>query len=281
MIILLAYLFYFVAASASPLQRRWLATKHDGGGQVAFASRVMLIVASLGLLLPLFFDVELRGNSFEIIALCLSCGVFGAGYFISSYTAQRHVDAGVTTLVSNIYTPVTILIATLFLGEGLKPLQIVGTTLLLLAMIIVSKKHRLGRFKFDKYFLLTVASGLMLGVSLSSERALMKVTGFTAGTLFSWWSQALALVIATLIVKSKTSYNRKDTSITGVLKFFQALSWVILLRIVNNLSVVSSVTTFKVVVVFVAAAVLLKEREDLPRKIIGSLIAVVGLLLMK
>jgi len=280
-IILLAYLFYFVAASASPLQRRWLATKHDGGGQVAFASRVMLIVASLGLLLPLFFDVELRGNSFEIIALCLSCGVFGAGYFISSYTAQRHVDAGVTTLVSNIYTPVTILIATLFLGEGLKPLQIVGTTLLLLAMIIVSKKHRLGRFKFDKYFLLTVASGLMLGVSLSSERALMKVTGFTAGTLFSWWSQALALVIATLIVKSKTSYNRKDTSITGVLKFFQALSWVILLRIVNNLSVVSSVTTFKVVVVFVAAAVLLKEREDLPRKIIGSLIAVVGLLLMK
>ena len=48
MTILLAYLFYFVAASASPLQRRWLAVKRDGGGQIDFAFKVMLIVATCG-----------------------------------------------------------------------------------------------------------------------------------------------------------------------------------------------------------------------------------------
>jgi hypothetical protein len=34
-------------------------------------------------------------------------------------------------------------------------------------------------------------------------------------------------------------------------------------------------------VVFIAGALFLNEREDLPRKIIGSLVALVGLLLMK
>lgn len=76
-------------------------------------------------------------------------------------------------------------------------------------------------------------------------------------------------------------YTNKDTLITGALRFLQSLSWVILLFIVGNLSLVSAVTTFKVVVIFIAAAIFLNEREDLPRKIAGSFIAVLGLLLMQ
>lgn len=56
MIILLSYIFYFIAASASPLQRRWLATKKDAGGreQVDFAFRVTLVTVVLSLLIPPF-----------------------------------------------------------------------------------------------------------------------------------------------------------------------------------------------------------------------------------
>ena len=68
--------------------------------------------------------------------------------------------------------------------------------------------------------------------------------------------------------------------VTGGLRFLQSLSWVILIFMVGNLSIVSSITTFKVVIVFIAAAIFLKERSDLPRKIIGSLVALAGLLLM-
>jgi drug/metabolite transporter (DMT)-like permease len=181
----------------------------------------------------------------------------------------------------NIYTPVTIIIATFFLGESLTPKQVIGTVLFLASIVLISKKHRLGRFRFDKYFLLMVMSGVMLGVVLVAERALIKTTGFTTGVLLSWWAQCGALFILTLITKSRTTYGTRDTLITGGLKFLQALSWVILIRVVNNLSVVSAVTTFKVVVIFIFAALLLHEREDLPRKILGSIIALIGLLLMK
>lgn len=279
----LAYLFYFIAASASPLQRRWLAVKREEPvkGQIHFAFQVTTITAVLGLLLPLFEPFKLTGELWKLGWLTLTCGVFGAGYFWASYTAQRHVEAGVSTLVGNIYTPVTIVLATIFLKEGLTNIQIFGTALLLTGILVVSQKHRINRFSFDRYFLLMVASGVMLGVCLTAERALQIETGFTAGTLLSWWAQCAALGVAVIATHSRSAYSRSDIAITGCLRFLQSLSWVVLIFVVGNLSVVSAVTTFKVVLIFIAAAVFLRERDHMGRKIAGSIIALVGLLLMK
>jgi len=283
MLALLSYLFYFVAASASPLQRRWLATRKNTNntGQISLAFQVALITVALSLLLPIFKPFYFQGGSFTLIVLTLVSGIFGAGYFICFYTAQKFVEAGISTLVNNIYTPITIVLATLFLNEKLTTIQILGTALLLIGMVIVSKKHRIGTFKFDKYFILMVLSGIMLGISLTAERALQKTTGFTAGTMLSWWSQCAILGIATFATSNKNEYTKKDIAITGVLRFLQSLSWVILIFSVGNLSLVSAITTFKIVIIFIAAAIFLKEREDLSRKIIGSLVALAGLLLMK
>jgi uncharacterized membrane protein len=99
--------------------------------------------------------------------------------------------------------------------------------------------------------------------------------------MLSWWSQFAFIGMATLVTKSKHSYTKKDVVITGILRFLQGVSFVTLVYVVGNLSFVSAVTTFKVVIVFIAAAVFLGEREDMPRKIMGSIIAVIGLLLMK
>jgi drug/metabolite transporter (DMT)-like permease len=283
MIVILAYIFYFIAASASPLQRRWLATrKNDANeGQVYLAFQVSLIVALLGSVLPFFQPFFITQNTLAIIGLALIAGIAGAGYFIASYTAQKHVEAGVSTLVSNIYTPITIILATVFLGEKLTTVQIFGTALLLTGVFIVSQKHKIGRISFDKYFLQMLLSGVLLGILLTAERALQKTTGFTAGTLFSWWAQCIFLGLAVVFTRSKCVYSRKDVLITGGLKFLQALSWVTLIFVVGNLSIVSAITTFKVVIIFIAAAIFLDERDDWQRKALGSLLALGGLLLMK
>ena len=83
MLILLNYLFYFIAASASPLQRRWLATtRREAGpqGQVFLAFTNTLIVAVLGLFIPLFSKFELSDNYSQITILGILCGLFGAGF---------------------------------------------------------------------------------------------------------------------------------------------------------------------------------------------------------
>lgn len=281
MAILLSYLFFFVAATASPLQRRWLSTNRENDkGQIHFAFQVTLIVALLGLFLPFISPFYIEGNILKIIGLTIICGLSGAAFFVTSFAAQKHVEAGVSTLLNNIYTPITIALATFFLSEKLTSLQILGTVLLLSGMLVVSKKHRIGRFKFDKYFIMMLSSGLFLGILLTAERALQIATGFTAGTLLSWWVVCVFLGIAVLFTKSRCEYTKKDTLITGGLRFLQSLSWVMLIFVVGNLSLVSAITTFKVVLIFIAAAIFLKERDDLGRKIAGSLIALAGLLVM-
>jgi len=281
--IILGYIFYFIAASASPIQRRFLAKKKDFGyrDQVSFSFHVFLFLVIGSLAFPFFSRFYLSGDSFYLFLLSLVCGVFGAACFVTNYIAQKHLDAGVSNLLNNINIPIIIILSSFFLNEGLKLSQIAGVVVLLFAVMMVSKKHRIGRFKFDKYFLLMAASGIMLGILLVAERALQKTTGFSAGTMLSWWSQCVFLGMATLYMKSKHSYTKKELFVTGSLRFLQALSYVILVFIVGNLSLVSVVTTFKVVIVFIAAAIFLHEREDVGRKIFGSIIAVIGLLLMK
>jgi len=281
-IIFFCYLYYFVASSFSSLQIRWLTKKKDleSSEQIRFTFQIIFVLFLGSLTFPFFSRFYITGNHFFLFLLALTCGIFGAGCNILSTISQKHLDAGVTSIVGNIYTPITIILSSILLREGLQPLQIVGTVLLLIAIVLISKKHRIGKFSFDKYFLFMLLSGVLLAVLLVAERTLQKTTGFSAGIIISWGSQALALGIVTLFTKSKHTYSNLEVWGTGVVRFFSATSWVVLVYIVGNLSLVSSITTFKVVIVSIAAAMFLNEREDLPRKIIGSIIAVIGLLLV-
>jgi drug/metabolite transporter (DMT)-like permease len=283
MIIFLSYIFYFIAASLSPLQRRWLLKARDftTREQITFTFQVILILFIGSFTFPFFSPFYLSGNVYYLFFLALMCGLFGAGSQIASYNAQKHLDAGVSSIVANIYTPITIVLSSLLIHEGLSLQQIFGTILLLFAMVIISQKHRIGKFSFDKHFLLMLLSGVLIAVVLVAERQLQKTTGFSAGVMFSWGAQALFLGLTALFIGSKHQYTTKEVLTTGILQFFQALSWVILIFVVGNLSIVSAITTFKVVIIFIGAALFLNEREDLPRKILGCAVAVIGLLLMR
>ncbi|MEK7499159.1 MAG: DMT family transporter, partial [Patescibacteria group bacterium] len=151
-----------MASGAGPIWRRYLVKKEnqESLGQIDFAFKVMSITAIFGLFTPFFSPFYIQGNPIYLFLLALLCGMFGAGYFISSYVAQKHVEAGITNLVGSISIPVTILLASLFLHETLGPMQIMGAALLLVAMLIISNKHRPKRFHFDKYFLLMVSGGI-------------------------------------------------------------------------------------------------------------------------
>ena len=75
---ILAYLFYFIAGSATPLQRRRLATNknQENKGQIVLAFQVTAITVIFSLSLPLFQPLYFRGNPWTLIGLGLLCGVF-------------------------------------------------------------------------------------------------------------------------------------------------------------------------------------------------------------
>jgi drug/metabolite transporter (DMT)-like permease len=280
---ILSYLFYFIASSISPLQRRALAKRKDpeARDQIMLAFQVMVIL-TLGSLVLLFFNpLYFSGGVLKLGLLTLVCAIFGMTYFILMYGAQKHVEAGVTNVVSNVYTPMAIVLSSIFLHEGLNKLEILGTVFLLVGMIIISNKHRISRFKFDKYFTAMVMGSICLGILLVAERALQIQTGLAAATLLSWGAQCLFLGMATLFAKSRKVYTNKEILITGSLTFLSSLSYVILVFVVGNLSFIVSITNFKVVIITGLAAIFLHERNEWGRKVVGSILATLGLLLMK
>ncbi|KKU55629.1 MAG: hypothetical protein UX77_C0009G0005 [Parcubacteria group bacterium GW2011_GWA1_47_11] len=282
MAVIFSYIFYFVASTTSSLQRRWLIRDKEftARQQITFTFQCVMFLFIGSLFFPFFSDFYLAGNYAYLVFLAVTCAIFGAAGNILSYIGQKHLDAGEMSIVWNIYTPVTIVLSSILVHEGLTPLQIVGTLLLLIAIFIISKKHHLGRMRFNRSFLFVLLGGVLIGVLLVAERALQKTTGFSAGVMISWGSQVLGLGIASFFWGSKHNYTKKEVVTTGTLQFLGALSYVMLVWLVGNLSVVTSVTTFKVVLVVIAAGIFLGEKEDLRRKIIGSIVAVIGLLLM-
>jgi drug/metabolite transporter (DMT)-like permease len=232
------------------------------------------------LLFPFFSDFYLAGSYPYLAFLAVTCAIFGASANILGYIGQKHLDAGTMSVVWNIYTPVTIVLSSVVVHEGLTLPQVAGTILLLIAIFVISRKHHLGKFRFKRDFLFVLLGGLLIGFLLVAERTLQKTTGFSAGVMISWGSQVMGLGIARFLVGAKHTYTKKEVTITGTLQFLGALSYVMLVWVVGNLSVVTSITTFKVVIVVIAAGIFLGEKEDLRRKIIGSVLAVIGLLLM-
>src|SRR3989344_1708250 len=278
MAVIFSYIFYFVVSTISPLQRRRLikGKEFTARQQITFTFQCVMFLFIGSLFFPFFSDFYLTGNYAYLVFLAVTCAIFGAAGNILSYIGQKHLDAGEMSIVWNIYTPVTIVLSSILVHEGLPPLQIVGTLLLLVAIFIISKKHHLGRFHFNRSFLFVFLGGVLIGVLLVAERTLQKTTGFSAGVMISWGSQVLGLGIASFFWGSKHNYTKKEVATTGTLQFLGALSYVMLVWLVGNLSVVTSVTTFKVVLVVIAAGIFLGEKEDLRRKIIGSIVAVIG-----
>jgi drug/metabolite transporter (DMT)-like permease len=278
----LAYVFYFVAASASPLYRRWSAKKQpDDGNKLKAAFYSNAVLACMAPLLFIHGSLPAHIPVIKIIILAVLAGVFGTAFIAFQYNAQKHVDAGLTTVISNIYTPVVIILSTLFLGEKLKGLQFVGTGLLLYAAIIMSKKHKISRFKYDTYFMQMLCSGMFLGVTLIIERLMIKSVGLPLAFTLSWLTQTAGIGLVSLSDKRPLGVPRRVIGTTGVLRFFQIYAFGLLIVISGNLSIVSSITTFKVVIIVAVAALFMNEKDHLREKIIGSLVALAGLLLMK
>lgn len=281
--IIISYFAYFVLSTIAPLQRRFIIARKnpDSSEQIRLAFEIMTVLSLGSVFFQFFSPLYFAGSKVNLIIITLVCGIFGMGYFIANYTAQKHVDAAVTSVVVNIYTPITIFFSSMFLYEGLTNMQILGTALLLIAMFIISKKHHTGRFRFDRYFIMMISSGIFLAVLLIAERALQKQTGLSGATMLSWGSQCFFLGLATLFLKSRHTYTNKEIMSMGIFTSLSSVSYVVLVYNVGNLSLVSSITTFKIVTIFVAAAIFLREREHFGRKIVGSIIALIGLLLMK
>lgn len=217
----------------------------------------------------------------------VALSVFGVGVMQVfagkiAVVTQKHIETAQYSVIRMLQVPSSVVISTLFLGEALTLMQTVGMLSILAGVSIVSTGGKIPRLMhFGRYELLTIANSAFLGVYTVFNRYLIEQTSLS--TLMVVWAGIEMIPLLATIVKRPTQMPVKSdivlalgigaTAVLNIVAFWLAVA------IAGNVALVSSLSAFRVVVIFAGSYLILKEKNNLTPKIIGSLLAVVGLLL--
>ncbi len=199
------------------------------------------------------------------------------------FFALRKINASQFTVIFSSRVFFTILASTLFLHEGLIPIQFVGIMLIFVSVALVSFKN--SRFSLGKYELFALGAAVSFGFGNSNDRIILK-----SFPLYPYVSLAFLLpAIATMVVfpKSLKKISSFFSSFLWVKIFLycsvyaiSALTFFTALQISNNSSQVSALSLMSVIITVILAIFLLGEKEHVARKIMGAVLSVAGVLLL-
>lgn len=202
---------------------------------------------------------------------------------ISVFKSLKLTDAsqfGVLFQSKNLFA---IIGTSLVFKEMLTATQWVGALLLIAGVVVVSLKKT--KFKIDKGSILALVAGLLFGAANVNDRFLVgffdPYTYVVIGFLFP------AIFISLLYPKKlsgiKVFFKKAFVYKMILLCFLYGLSataFFAALSLTDNASQLFSINAFSVITVVVFSIIFLKERDFMPRKIIGAVLSLVGLLLV-
>ncbi len=177
----------------------------------------------------------------------------------------------------------TILASTLFLQEGLGPKQLVGVLCIFSAVAIVSLKST--RFEFNKGDLFALIAAMCMGLANTIDRHLLQHLLLYPYVSFSFIVPSLfTAVMQPKEVKHLPLFWKKNLLPKVLLLCFlyslAAITFYNALFLGTNSSQVISVNLTNVIVITVLSIFFLKERDNIPKKVIGAALSFVGLLLL-
>ncbi len=213
---------------------------------------------------------------------CLAAALCQVASSSLGFSSLRYTDVSDYNLLSQIYTPISIVLAIVFLSEGLTITQAIGACLLIAGAMVVLKGDKT-RFALTKGNILALLCGAFLGVGVVTTRIAVRLGGLPNYTKYGYMMQvSILLVITSKIIykeRAEISNSLRDVTIMGLGRFGQLFSFVLATVYASNLALVSSVTTFNVVLIFGAGYFFLKERKNLKQKLLGVSLAMLGLLM--
>jgi len=207
------------------------------------------------------------------------------------YVVLQYVDAAIGSLLATFNIVTSVVFATLIINEGLTVRQLIGGFVLLSSMYLVLSL-RFSEYRHNRLWLglaLSLAASAFYGVAMTSEKYLLNHVSLQTYLTFGWGFQCIGmLAVAVLLGKAvradfgllKSKSFWRWAAPASALRVTGGFVFVISLKLANNLSLISALTGFKVLLAAVFAAYLLGEREFLARKYEAALLAVGGIAIM-
>lgn len=275
------YVILYIILSTIFTQFYKIATKKlKNAGALTVILEIIGVITAL-LICP-FFDLTFPTN-FEVwIFLGLSI-IFYAITDRVNTTVRSGIEASTFSILKQLSTTFLTLAGFLFLNEEFIFHKFLGAMLIILSNIFIFYKK--GEFKMNRYIGLGVLANLSFTIAMFLDVNLSKhfnLPFYVAMTL------GIPAILIALTEKIKISEmkeeikiaNKKVLLITGIT---WSLSIIAQLRAyqLQKVSIVAPICSLSVILNVIVGYLFLKERDNLPRKIIAAILIVISILLIK
>ena len=277
---------YLILGTATFLWRRQLAKAFAHHNRLVNAFFFVAVLYPIGLVVSLFTSPDLAIGWTSLLLLLLGGSIFPLSNLLA-YRANRDIDAGLFTIISNITPVVSIAAASIFLHETLTSKQLIGAAIILLAAIVVTVpqlKHHMIHNRVAMVFALTAV--VIIGLGFVFERYMLTRMDFGAYLVFGWGAQMLWSVGLAWRERHSLQSMLRDVQLRVPLLGYslsatlRGLCFVGAMALSGNASVVAAWISFLTVMVVLAAYFILKESELLWLKLGGASMGVVGLIML-
>lgn len=209
--------------------------------------------------------------------------LYGSGTLCLFY-AYKHMEASEVTIVTSVRAIVTIISAVILLGEVFSFQKGIGTLLILASVFIISE--RVGKIKINKGMLYAFGMAVFFGLAITNDAFLLKhvnlysyvTIGFILPGIF------LAIVKPKKLLVLKTFLKAKTFEKMFVFTLFYAASALCFYQSINsgaNASQATPILQATVIVTVILAAIFLKERDKILKKVLCAVLVTIGVLLLR
>ena len=197
---------------------------------------------------------------------------------VTNVKALQYLEASVFSIIYNLRIILTTVLGVLFLSESTDLLRILGGILILLAIITV--KQRGSHLSNSKGIRWAIAAVLVLSFLNLIEKTLINSVGF-----INYFPLSIVLAAAIMwgyLILTKRDINRKillqpKMIQLMVLRALSGYGFSLALAAGALISVANYISGMGVIFTVLLGAVWLKERDYLGRKILATIVAVLGL----
>jgi drug/metabolite transporter (DMT)-like permease len=271
-----------VASAVSALLQKVLLRKQVVN-PVAFAAGFQLIISLFVGVILLFKGFHLPDLQPIALNLLLMPILYSLGN-VAKFQSLRKIEASEFTVIYQASTVITVLIAILFLGEAFKLIQVLGLVLIVAAILLVTLKDRIA-IKFSSGELWAFVCAAAYGVAFANDVYILRSFDLWTYTFLAFLIPGLlTLVYLGKDFGSLKHLVAKESAfgfVTSALVYTVAVLTVYgAYQIGRNAAQIASLTPTYSILIVILAAIFLKERDRLPMKLIASVLAVIGIILL-
>ena len=200
------------------------------------------------------------------------------------FKASKSLEASEVTIISTVSSVITIITAVFFLHDVFNTQRVLGTILILASVIFVSFQNK--KMRLNKGVLFALAYSLCSGVAITNDAFILQKTDVYSMLVIGWLTPGLFLTITNpgAIKKMGYFFHKKRFMKIFLLTLFYAfggIAFYLAITTGGQASQVATISQTSIIATIIIAALFLKERDHLIKKIVASIFVMIGILLLR